>query len=45
MCEADLSQPLHYDKSGSHKMLHKPLGDDLGQDFIRVVHALTALVA
>ncbi len=41
-CGADLCRPLHCDKPGLFKILHKALGDDLRHDLIRVVDALAA---
>jgi len=37
-------RPLHYDKPGSRKMVHKSAGD-LGHDLVRVVDAPAALIS
>ncbi len=42
---SDACQPLHYDKPGSFKIVHEPAGHDLGQDLVRVVNALAALIS
>ena len=42
---SDACRPLHYDKPGSFKMVHKSGGDDLGHDLVRVVDALAALIS
>jgi hypothetical protein len=42
---SDLRRPLHDDKACAFQMLHKPLGDDLGHEFVGVVDALTTLIA
>ncbi len=42
---SDGCRPLHYDKPGSFKIVHKSGGDDLGHDLVRVVDALAALIS
>ena len=41
----DARRPLHYDKPGSRKMVHKSAGDDLGHDLVRVVDAFAAPIS
>ena len=38
-------RPLHYDKPGSFKMVHKSGGDDPGLDLVRFVDAPAALIS
>ncbi len=42
---SDACRPLHCDKPGSFKMVHKSGGDDLGHDLVRVVDAVAALIS
>ncbi len=41
----NLRRPLHYHEAGATEILNKPFGDDLGNDLVGVVDAVSALKA